>query len=111
MLLRDRTLHRDQVLRLLNKLAKHGKVYAIGEEYFVQTRHVSQLAQEAQRLASLDPHKRVNVKDLRESLALSRHLSLPLVEFFDAVGFTKRDPEGRKIRRDAIDMFGQSSNA
>lgn len=110
MLARDRTLHRDHVLRLFHKLAKHGKLYAIGEEYFVQTRHVSQLAQAAQTLASQDPHRRLNVKDLRESLALSRHLSLPLVEFFDAVGFTKRDPEGRKIRRDAVDMFGGSSN-
>jgi hypothetical protein len=38
-------------------------------------------------------------------------LSLPLVEFFDQVGFTKRDPEGRKIRRDATDMFGGHGSA
>jgi selenocysteine-specific elongation factor len=111
MLLRDRSLHRDHVMRLLNKLARHGKVYAIGEEYFVQARHVCALAEAAQKIARADPNKRLNVKDLRESAGLSRHLSLPLVEFFDEVGFTKRDPEGRKIRRDAIDMFGGSSNA
>ncbi len=111
MLLRDRSLHRDHVMRLLNKLARHGKVYAIGEEYFVQAQHVCALAQAAQKIARNDPHKRLNVKDLRESLGLSRHLSLPLVEFFDAVGFTKRDPEGRKIRRDATEMFGGSSQA
>ncbi|MDP2007359.1 MAG: selenocysteine-specific translation elongation factor [Rubrivivax sp.] len=111
MLARDRSLPRDQVLRLLNKLSRHGKVYAIGEEYFVQSQHVCALAQAAQKIAGADPQKRLNVKDLRESLGLSRHLSLPLVEFFDEVGFTKRDPEGRKIRRDATDMFGGSSNA
>jgi hypothetical protein len=111
MLARDRSMHRDHVLRLLNKLARHGKVYAIGEEYFVQAQHVCALAQAAQKIARDDPHKRLNVKDLRESLKLSRHLSLPLVEFFDTVGFTKRDPEGRKIRRDATEMFGGSSNA
>jgi selenocysteine-specific elongation factor len=111
MLARDRSLHRDHVLRLLKKLARFGKVYAIGEEYFVQAQHVCALAQAAQKLARADPQKRLNVKDLRESLGLSRHLSLPLVEFFDEVGFTKRDPEGRKIRRDATDMFGGSSNA
>lgn len=108
MLLRDRQLPREAVLRLFNKLARFGKLYAVGEEYFVQTRHIHQLALAAQKLARADPHKRLNVKDLRESLQLSRHLSLPLVEFFDAVGFTKRDPEGRKIRRDADDMFGGS---
>jgi len=111
MLARDRSLHRDHVLRLLKKLARFGKVYAIGEEYFVQAQHVCALAQAAQKIARADPHKRLNVKDLRESLGLSRHLSLPLVEFFDEVGFTKRDPEGRKIRRDATDMFGGSPHA
>jgi len=65
----------------------------------VQPKHLHALALAAQKLAQADPHQRLNVKDLRESLAMSRHLSLPLVEFFDQVGFTKRDPEGRKIRR------------
>jgi selenocysteine-specific elongation factor len=111
MLARDRSLVRDAVLRLLNKLARHGKVYAVGDEYFVQARHVCELAQAAQKLAREDPNKRLNVKVLRESLALSRHFSLPIVEFFDQVGFTKRDPEGRKIRRDATDMFGGSGPA
>ena len=111
MLARDRSLPKDAVLRLLNKLARHGKVYAVGEEYFVQARHVCELAQAAQKLAREDPNKRLNVKVLRESLALSRHFSLPIVEFFDQVGFTKRDPEGRKIRRDATEMFGGSGPA
>lgn len=109
MLARDRTLPRDTVVRLLTKLARFGKVYAIGDEYFVQAHHVSALAQAAQKLAREDEHKRLNVKVLRESLGLSRHISLPLVEFFDQVGFTKRDPEGRKIRRDATEMFGGSN--
>jgi len=111
MLARDRNLPKDAVLRLLNKLARHGKVYAVGEEYFVQAQHVCALAQAAQKLAREDPNKRLNVKVLRESLALSRHFSLPIVEFFDQVGFTKRDPEGRKIRRDATEMFGGSGPA
>ena len=111
MLARDRTLHRDTVVRLLTKLARHGKVYAIGDEYFVQTQHVCLLAQAAQKLAREDANKRLNVKVLRESLGLSRHISVPLVEFFDQVGFTKRDPEGRKIRRDATEMFGGGSPA
>lgn len=111
MLARDRSLPRDAVLRLLNKLARHGKVYAVGEEYFVQAHHICALAQAAQKLARADPHQRLNVKVLRESLALSRHFSLPIVELFDQVGFTKRDPEGRKIRRDATEMFGGSGPA
>lgn len=111
LLARDRTLHRNQVMHLLDKLARFGKIYAVSEEYFVQPQHLHALAQAAQKLAQADAHQRLNVKDLRESLALSRHLSLPLVEFFDQVGFTKRDPEGRKIRRDATDLFGGHGSA
>jgi selenocysteine-specific elongation factor len=111
LLARDRTLHRNQVMPLLEKLGRFGKIYAVSEEYFVQPQHLHALAQAAQKLAQADPHRRLNVKDLRESLGLSRHLSLPLVEFFDQVGFTKRDPEGRKIRRDATDMFGGHTSA
>jgi selenocysteine-specific elongation factor len=107
MLARDRkNLHRDQVVRLLQKAARLGKAYAVGNEYFVLTEHMLELATHAQALADADPHRRLNVKLYRETTGISRHLSIPLVEFFDHIGFTKRDPVGRKIRKDAQTMFG-----
>ena len=105
MLLRDRSLHREQVLRLMLKLARMGKVYAVGNDYFVLPQHMAELASRAQALAQADPHRRLNVKALRETTGISRHLSVPLVEFFDRIGFTKRDEVGRHVRRDARDMF------
>ena len=106
LLLRDRSLHRDPVTRLLQKLARMGKLYAVGVEYFILPQHLCELAVQAQALAERDKHRRLNVKTYRESTGISRHLSTPLVEFFDHIGFTKRDPVGRKIRRDAREMFG-----
>ncbi len=106
LLLRDRTLHRDPTVRLLQKLARMGKLYAVGVEYFMLPQHLCELAVAAQALAAKDEHHRLNVKAYREACGISRHLSMPLVEFFDQIGFTKRDPEGRKIRRDAREMFG-----
>ncbi len=106
LLLRDRTLHRDPVVRLLQKLARMGKLYAVGVEYFILPQHLCELAVQAQALAEKDEHRRLNVKTFREATGISRHLSMPLVEFFDHIGFTKRDPVGRKIRRDATAMFG-----
>jgi selenocysteine-specific elongation factor len=94
------------VVRLLNKAARLGKVYAVGAEYFILAPHLLELAAKAQELAQSDPHQRLNVKTYRETSGISRHLSIPLVEFFDHIGFTKRDPVGRKIRRDAHAMFG-----
>jgi selenocysteine-specific elongation factor len=106
MLARDRTLHRDQVTRLLTKASKLGKLYVVGAEYFILAGQMQQLAAKAQELARADEHSRLNVKLYRETTGISRHLSIPLVEFFDHIGFTKRDAEGRKIRRDAQEMFG-----
>ncbi len=106
MLARDRALPRDHVTRLLQKAARMGKVYAVGPEYFILAPHFCELALRAQTLAQADEHQRLNVKTYRETTGISRHLSLPLVEFFDHIGFTKRDPVGRKIRRDAREMFG-----
>ncbi len=111
MLARDRTLPRDQVTRLLQKAARMGKVYAVGPEYFILAPHFCELALRAQTLAQADEHQRLNVKTYRETTGISRHLSLPLVEFFDHIGFTKRDPEGRKIRRDAREMFGSGDGS
>jgi len=109
LLLRDRTLHRDPVVRLLQKLARMGKLYAVGVEYFILPQHLCELAVQAQTLAEKDEHRRLNVKTFREATGISRHLSVPLVEFFDHIGFTKRDPLGRKIRRDARSMFDSGS--
>ncbi len=105
MLMRDKTLRKDQVMRVLQRLEKMGKVYAVGAEYFIQQQHVLELALRSQALAEQDPNKRLNVKDLRDATGMSRHLSVPLVEFFDQIGFTKRDALGRHIRRDARKFF------
>jgi selenocysteine-specific elongation factor len=109
MLARDRALPREAVTRLLRKAARLGKVYAVGAEYFVLAEHMHELAARSAALAGADAHRRLNVKELRETTGISRHLSIPLVEFFDHIGFTKRDPMGRKIRRDAEQMFGRPS--
>jgi selenocysteine-specific elongation factor len=105
LLLRDRSLRKDAVLRVLQRLQRMGKVHAIGAEYFMQTPHLLQLAVRGHALAEADPNKRLNVKELREATGISRHLSVPLVEYFDQIGLTKRDELGRHFRRDPRKVF------
>jgi selenocysteine-specific elongation factor len=105
MLLRDRSLRKDQVLRVLQRLQRMGKVHAVGAEYFIQTPHMRELAVRAHALAEADAHKRLNLKELRESSGISRHLSVPLVEYFDQIGLTKRDAVGRHFRSDPRKLF------
>ena len=105
LLLRDRSLRKDQVMRTLQRLQRMGKVHAIGAEYFVQTEHLLTLALRAQSLADEDPNRRLNVRELRERVGVSRHLSVPLVEYFDQIGLTARDAVGRHFKRDPRKMF------
>ena len=59
----------------------------------------------AYELAQADPNRRLNVKELREKTGISRHLSVPLVEYFDQIGLTRRDEIGRHFRRDPRQVF------
>ena len=97
MLLRDRSLRRTRCCVCCNELQRMGKVHAVGAEYFIQTQHLRALAVHAHTLAEADAHKRLNLKDLREASGISRHLSVPLVEYFDQIGLTKRDPSGPQL--------------
>ena len=108
---RDRTLRKDQVLRTLQRLQRMGKVHPVGAEYWFQSEHMLALALKAKALADADPNRRLNVRELRESAGVSRHLSVPLVEFFDEVGLTERDAVGRHFKRDPHRLFGGGSSA
>jgi selenocysteine-specific elongation factor len=64
------------------------------------------LALRCQSLAKADASQRLNVREMREQLGISRHMSVPLVEFFDQIGLTARDEIGRHFKRDPRKMFG-----
>ncbi len=104
---RDRSLRKDQVMRTLQRLERMGKVHLVGAEYAIQTRHMLELALVSQQLVAKDANRRLNVKELRDATGMSRHLSVPLVEHFDKIGFTKRDEVGRHIKRDPHRVFGE----
>lgn len=103
---RDRSLRKDQVLRTLQRLQRMGKVHPVGAEYWFQTEQMLELSLRAKALAEADPNQRLNVRALRESVGVSRHLSVPLVEYFDEIGLTERDAVGRHFKRDPRKMFG-----
>ena len=103
---RDKALRKDQVDRTLQRLARMAKGHLVGQEYFIQSRHFLELAVRSHELAMADPNRRLNVKDLREAVGTSRHLSMPLVEYFDQIGLTQRDAVGRHFKRDPRKMLG-----
>ena len=106
LMMRDRNLRKEQVDRTLQRLARMAKGHLVGQEYFIQSRYFLELAQRSHDLALADPNRRLNVKDLREAVGVSRHLSMPLVEYFDQIGLTQRDDVGRHFKRDPRKMLG-----
>jgi selenocysteine-specific elongation factor len=99
------------VQRLMERLQRMGQIHPVGAEYFIQTPHLLHLATQAHALAMADANKRLNVKELREATGVSRHLSVPLVEYFDAIGLTKRDEVGRHFRHDPRKVFASAEAA
>lgn len=105
LLQRDPRLRPELVLRTLQRLQRMGQVHAVGTDYFVPTAQLLALALAAQALADQDPQRRLNLRELRERVGVSRHLCVPLVEFFDQIGLTSRDAVGRRFRRDPRQVF------
>ena len=63
-------------------------------------RIVSMLADEARRVALEHPEHILTVGRYRDATHVSRHVVMPLMEFFDKIGFTRRFKDGRQIRTD-----------
>ena len=98
-------INEEQARQLLRRLARMGKLYQVGEDYFFMPGAIAELALKAQLLAQQHEGKRFTVGQYREATGISRHLSIPLLEFFDRVGFTLRIDDGRRIRRDYSEVF------
>ena len=105
-------INEGQARVLLQRLSRMGRLYQVGEGYFFLPRAIAELAQQAQTLAQQQAGKRFTVGQFREATGVSRHLSIPLLEFFDGIGFTLRVEDGRRVRRDSGELFaGQGDEA
>ena len=93
-------LQPEVLLPLLSKLGQVGRLRRVSKAYFVLPEIVTRLAEEAKMSAETHPEQLLTVGRYRESTKVSRHMVMPLMEFFDKVGFTRRSKDGRQIRTD-----------
>ena len=82
---------------LLFKLAQIGRLRRVSKVYFMLPGVVTNLADAARRVAEDHPEKILTVGRYRDATKVSRHMVMPLMEFFDKVGFTRRFKDGRQI--------------
>ena len=83
---------------VLEKLGRVGRLRRVSKAYFMLPDVVDQLAVIATRSAETHPQHLLTVGRLREETNMSRHMVMPLLEFFDKIGHTRRIKDGRQIR-------------
>ncbi len=93
-------LQPEVLLPLLSKLGHIGRLRRISKAYFMLPEIVTRLADEAKTSAETHPDQLLTVGRYREVTKISRHMVMPLMEFFDKAGFTRRIKDGRQIRND-----------
>jgi selenocysteine-specific elongation factor len=96
---RDETTMR----RLLQKLARQGKLYQIVRDLFYLPEAVGQLATLVLDLEHTSGETRA--AEFRDRSGLSRKRSIQVLEFFDRVGYTRRVHEAHRLRNP--EMFGR----
>ena len=98
-------LTEDEIKPLLEKLARMGELRRLSKVYFILPEVVAELAERAHTCAQAHPERILTVGQFREATAISRHAVMPLLEFFDRVGFTRRHQDGRRIRVEPGTIF------
>lgn len=93
--------------RLLQKLARQGKLYQVVRDLFYLPETIAQLAAVVQELESGAGETRA--AEFRDRTGLGRKRAIQVLEFFDRVGFTRRVREAHRLRN--LDMFGRAEHA
>jgi len=98
-----------ELMPLLRKLGRIGWLCRVSPSYFVLADALSRLAQVAQAVAQDSPGGILTVGRFREATGIGRNVTMPVLEFFDKVGFTVRRANGRVVRPDRAALFDQAS--
>ncbi|GJE38217.1 selenocysteine-specific translation elongation factor [Methylobacterium persicinum] len=91
---------------LLDKVGRIGWLRRIPKGYYLPPGLLADLARLAAEVAHAHPDGLITVGRFREATGIGRHMTMPVLEYFDAVGFTARIAEGRRLRGDWRTLFG-----
>ena len=107
--LAQRLSSKEELLRqLFGKLARMGLLHPVRREVFFLPQTVARLAAQTEQLAQRHPKGVVTVGPFRAQTGLNRNLGIPMLEYFDRVGFTWRCNDGRRLRRASAAVFGET---
>ncbi|NEU12753.1 selenocysteine-specific translation elongation factor [Methylobacterium sp. BTF04] len=93
-------LQADALRGLLDKLGRLGNLVRVSRAYYMLPGIVADLASRARSVAESHPDGLLTVGRYRDATGIGRNMTMPLLEYFDAIGVTVRIDEGRRIRLD-----------
>ncbi len=85
---------------LLDKLARLGWLCRVSPAYVLLPGTVTQLTEQVVRLATESEERLLTVGRFREATGMSRHATMPVLEYLDRIGVTRRVREGREVCAD-----------
>lgn len=94
---------------LLDKVGRIGWLRRIPKGYYLPPSLLADLARLAAQVAGEHPDGLLTVGRFREAAGIGRHMTMPVLEHFDAVGLTARIEEGRRLRGDWRTLFGDDA--
>ena len=97
-LARGNSVSELQVRQLLNKLARQGRVYQVVKDLFYDAARMAELAALVRKLANADSQAEVQAAVFRDATGLGRKRAIQVLEYFDRVGYTRRQGDGHRLR-------------
>ncbi|MGU3665435.1 selenocysteine-specific translation elongation factor [Methylobacterium sp. A49B] len=88
----------------LDKFGRLGWLRRVSGHYYVLPAVLAELADRARTVAAAHPQALLTVGRFREATGISRNMTLPLLTYFDARGFTTRVTDGRLVRPGGCDL-------
>jgi len=86
----------DRLLPVLKFLVQQGELVGVTADLYYDSGAISRLKEQVR--AILGQGQTATPSELRQALGVSRKYLIPLLEYLDAVGFTRRVGQGRTLR-------------
>ncbi|MFK7864168.1 MAG: selenocysteine-specific translation elongation factor [Pseudohongiellaceae bacterium] len=94
--------------RILKQTTKAGSLVRVAENRHYLPETIAELAEFTEQLMSeTDADEGFSVIQFRDKSEIGRNLCIELLEYFDSVGFTKRDGNSRFVRTAKENIFGR----
>ena len=96
-----------QLSQFLVGTAKQGFLVKVSDKRYFLPATVREFAKMAEQLAAQSSGNGFTVKEFRDAAGIGRNAVIEILEYFDRVGLTIRQDQIRKLRKTAVELYGE----